>query len=283
MKFPLFQKGLLLCIAAVGLLCVSSAKANIDQSVPAFGDLLRWGVFTLGGGVTDDQDQTSDQNSGSSYIKGDVGVAGNGNISLSGNSVIDGNLYYEADGTYKQSGNAHVTGLQHHGDFDADLNNGVQEAYNSSKQAASYAASGAYASIQNVTGTMNFTAQHDRTGNSTVLSLQNFTLSGSSVVTLSGSASDVFIINVSNQFSLSGSSKIVLSGGLTVNDVLFNVTGKNPNQVQLSGNSELNGVLMANYRTAQLSGNSVVNGEVIANQLNISGNAQVLHPATTSP
>jgi hypothetical protein len=101
-------------------------------------------------------------------------------------------------------------------------------------------------------------------------------------LTLQGSATTNFVLNVSNQFSLTGGSKIVLSGGVAWDCVLFNVVNTG-SDVKVSGQSILNGVLMANKRTVELSAGALVNGEVVANQIKMSGSSEIIHPALSSP
>jgi hypothetical protein len=86
---------------------------------------------------------------------------------------------------------------------------------------------------------------------------------------------------VSNQFSLTGQAKIVLSGAVAWDDVLFNVVG-NGSDVKVSGQSILNGVLMANNRTVDLSAGAIVNGEVVANKIKLSGSSVINHPPVIS-
>jgi len=86
---------------------------------------------------------------------------------------------------------------------------------------------------------------------------------------------------VSSAFSLSGSAKIVLSGGVTWDNVLFNVHGTG-SDVQLNGNTSLEGILMATKRKVGLSNMALVKGEIIANKISLSGSAQVIHPPVTS-
>jgi hypothetical protein len=53
--------------------------------------------------------------------------------------------------------------------------------------------------------------------------------------------------------------------------------------VTVTGQSTLNGVLMATKRTASLSGGSTVNGEVIANKITLSGSSEIKNPTFSSP
>jgi Ice-binding-like len=271
-----------LAIAVSFFLGAFNASANLLQALPTMGDLLRWGVFSLGDFTIDD---TAAKTSGRTYVMGDVGVAGTGNITMSGKSAIDGNLYYRSNGTLKMTGGAKVNGMIFH-NMDAVLDNGVNEAINSSNLAASYASSTFYASLNNITLTdhQNLTifAQGDRPGNSTVLNLQNFSLTGGSTLTLQGTASSQFIINVTKQFSLTSSSRIVLNGGVQWDDVLFNVRGGGSN-VTIDGTSLLQGVLMANNRTVRISGGSAVYGEVIGGKVQLTGGSVVIRPPISSP
>src|SRR5437870_10330687 len=86
-------------IAVSFFLGAFNASANLLQALPPMGDLLRWGVFSLGGNIT--LDDLAAKASGRTYVQGDVGIAGSGNITMSGKSAIDGNLYYRSNGTLK--------------------------------------------------------------------------------------------------------------------------------------------------------------------------------------
>jgi hypothetical protein len=259
----------------------SNAQANILQALPEAGDLLRWGAFSLGGGIS--ETEQTDSLTGTTDIYGDVGVAGNGNITLTGNATIHGDLYYMTNGTLTLKGASKITGTKHHNaSGDTTLSNGVTEANNTSNHAATFASSFAYSGLTSITSSMTLVAQHDRPGNSTVLNLTDIVLGTNQTLTLSGSASDVFILNVSRNFSLGSQSKIVLSGGLAWDDVLFNVKGKGSN-ISLGAGSTLNGILMGTQRLVSMDAGSTVRGEVISNQLTMVGGAQIIHPPVTSP
>lgn len=271
----------LLLLAVVAPFCFGglNAKANLLTTFPEMGDLLRWAALSLGGGVS--ATDSIDQFSGNTDIFGDVGIAGDGNLTMSGGATIHGNLYYYSTGTLKKNGNAMITGTTfHNAASDAQLNNGVTEAMATAAHAFALPATRPQMSI-NLSDHQNLTLT-GALGETVVLKLQNFVLSGGSTLTLQGSATTNFVLNVSSQFSLTGSSKIVLSGGVAWDDVLFNVVNSS-SDVTLSGQSTLNGVLMANNRTVDLSGGSTVNGEVIANKLKLSGSSVIVHPPLSSP
>jgi cytoskeletal protein CcmA (bactofilin family) len=267
-----FQKLLAPCIAALALLTGPRASAELGQVVP-MGDLDRWGIFTLG-----NADQT-DRLSLDSIVPGDLGAAGNGNVTLSANATINGDVYYKNRGTLTVESGATITGSRFNNQ-DALLNNGADEAKAASEAAAAFAAT---RPVDNIvlknTDTLRF---NGAPGETVVLNLKCFKMSGNSTFTLNGAANTTYIINVKKQFSLDGHANIVLTGGLDWNDVLFNVRGTG-DDVLLSRNSSFQGVLMANKRTVRLRDNAIVRGEIIADTVWVQGSGQVIHPPVVSP
>lgn len=270
---------LLVAIAAACLLGAANAQANLLTSYPPMGDLLRWAAFSLGGGVT----STDVALTGTTDIYGDVGVAGSGNITMTGDATIHGNLYYRSNGTLKMSGNSVITGSRIHNQ-DSVLDNGVTEAINTSNYynslPANYPGYTTGSTSINITGKTNLTLT-GAPGQTVVLKLQDFNIT-SGTLTLQGTASTNFVLNISRQFSMSDHSQIILSGGVTWDNVLFNIRGTG-STVTMSGQSTLRGVLMANNRTVDMSGGSLVLGSVIADKIKLSGGAQINRPPISSP
>ena len=270
------KRFLLIGFACVSIFGAAPAHANLLQTFPAMGDLLRWGVFSLGGDINLDNVSAS----GTTYIEGDVGVAGNGNVSATGNVTMIGNLWYRSNGHLTVSGNVKFTGsVFHNSTYDSQLDNGVIEANNTSNQAWAMPVTPTYSGITNITGNQNVTLT-GAPGQTVVLKLNNFTLSSGSL-TLQGAANTTFVINVSKSFSMTNHSSINLSGGIAWDDVLFNIRGNGTN-ANMDGGSTFRGVLMANQRTVSNAGQSTVYGEIVANNIQLSGGAQVIHPAVTS-
>ncbi len=81
-------------------------------------------------------------------------------------------------------------------------------------------------------------------------------------LTLSGTAKDVFIVNVSGNLNLSGKETLGLAGGVTASHVLFNFTGGNGS---VQADSAVYGTLLAPGYAFSLSG--TVTGEVIGSKL----------------
>jgi choice-of-anchor A domain-containing protein len=264
-----------LLLAMAGSFCVgiSGACADLLQVLPEMNDLQRWGVFSLGNSFF------SDHFAGHAYINGDVGVAGAGRIKIAGNAITDGNLYYRSSGILKVSGNGTITG----GSFsseDPELDNGVNEAIASSYNAFALTPTSSHTKI-------NLSRNQSKTitggpGETVVLKLGHFLLRGHAVLTLQGTATTNFIINVKHQFSLTGNAAIVLSGDVQLNNVLFNVR-RSGDDVTLGGHSSLEGILMANKRTVRVIRHSTVTGAVIANRVQLRGGSQVIQPPLVSP
>jgi hypothetical protein len=284
---PKYRKiGLLIALALPIFLGSVSVQANLSSVFgPAATDLMKWGVFSLGGGINE-----ADDFSGQTHICGDVGVDGNGNIKMSGSSTIDGDLYYHTGGTFTRTGSARVTGMIHH-DMASDMvlgttttnANSIDMQANGMSDSMNYTVNGQPGPLTNVNGNQNITVMATAPGTNVVLKLTNFIRNGGTF-TLSGSMTNNFIINVSKQFSLSGSSKIVLSGGVTWDNVLFNVHGTGTD-VTLSGQSTMAGILMATKRTVNISGTVIIGqnqtggpfGEVVGNKVVLSSGARVIH------
>jgi hypothetical protein len=107
-------------------------------------------------------------------------------------------------------------------------------------------------------------------GATNVIDLTSINLGNGQSLTLNGSATDQFIINVSQSFVLN-SGKILLTGGLTPDDVVINVTGSG-NAISSSGGlnneSVINGILLAPNSNIAFSP-ALINGELIAGGSNI--------------
>ena len=119
-------------------------------------------------------------------------------------------------------------------------------------------------------------------GETVTLDIRNFVLTGHSTLTLQGTATTSFIINVTKQFSLSGHSRIILSGGLRWDHVFFNVLGRG-SLISLSGKAQLYGTLTAVQRTVKMGGHSVVYGAVTAKRILLTDAARIIPPPIVSP
>ena len=77
---------------------------------------------------------------------------------------------------------------------------------------------------------------------------------------LSGTSSDIFIVNVTGSADLSGSETLGLTGGVTANHVLYNFTGSG-GSIDILSSGAVDGTLLAPYDDFILDG--TFNGEII--------------------
>ena len=239
-----------------------SSGVNLGDSDQAGGK--RWAVFTLGSGANDVNALSANAN-----IWGDVAFAGSGKSNLSGTGSIRGNVVSQTGGSMVKSSTFGITGVV----SNSNLSQGVTDANNASNSAFALTATAGYPTTINQNTSLSLSGGANQT---VVLQLSDFVLSGNAALTLQGTASTTYIINVTNKFSLTGSSIVQLSGGLTYDNVLFNVRGTG--DVTMGGSAVLNGIVLATNRTVKMSGSATVYGQVIANKVSLSGVSTVRRP-----
>lgn len=267
----LLKSGALWVAALLLSLHVTASASLLTAGVDlgAAGRTKDWAVFTLGG--------CDSSLSGNGRVEGNFGVAGNGGLDMSGKSVLKGDLSLRNIGALDISGKAEILGGTYFNtSTKAVLSQGALDAERASQAAFNLSTTAGYPRELNANQSLTLN------GNGlVVLKLSDFELSGNAALTLKGTANTTFVFNVKEDFSLSGNSKIKLTGGLTWDNVLFNVRGGG--LVSLSGNSQLEGILLATQRSVDVSGNAQVRGQIIASNVSISGNAVVSRPPTVSP
>jgi len=84
-------------------------------------------------------------------------------------------------------------------------------------------------------------------------------LGSSNSLTLSGKASDVFVVNVTGTLKFTGSGGLLLNGGVTANHVLYNILGTN--SISSGVNNQFYGTLLFPKASYALDGNFI--GELI--------------------
>ena len=119
-------------------------------------------------------------------------------------------------------------------------------------------------------------------GETVTLHLTSLILNGSDTMTLEGTATTKFVIEIQNRFSLAGYARIVLSNGLLWNNVTFDLVGRDA-RFRMKGHSELSGIVDGPQRTATLTNHSIVYGEVFARRLRLRRFARIITPPVISP
>ena len=203
-------------------------------------------------------------------IDGDVCIGPNGNLSITGAQFVTGNVRLASGATLRKTGPGSIGGVLR----DQDLDEEITDAMSAATDAAALPCTQMFASLnasQVIVGA----------GGENVLCVGDVILNGGRVVTLSGGASDTFIVNVTGRFALTGASKIVASG-VPPSAVLYNIIGNGP-AVALSGMASIDGTILAVERDIALTP-AIVNGEVIGGQkMSITSNASVRCPSCPVP
>jgi hypothetical protein len=106
-----------------------------------------------------------------------------------------------------------------------------------------------------------------------VVNVTAITLGNGTTLTLSGSATQSFVINVTGRTNVTFDN-ISLVGGLTPANVIFNV--ENGDTITDNSPGTLNGILMDINGSVSLTNNDTLNGEIISgNAINLSNNSDV--------
>ena len=262
---------LLSLIVTTGLFCAGQVRADVADVLPV-GDLERWAAFSLGlNGV-------GDRLLGDAIVQGDFGAAGISRLALTTDSWVQGDIYYRRTGIVRMGQGSGTTGTMQR-DQDVLLKQDTDAALNLSRAAGALASTRNYTNIKlEGSDSLNLSGAP---GETVVLNLGAFAMTGNSLLTLTGTATTSFVINVNRSFSLASAAQIVLSG-VDWNDVIFNVRGRGA-QVQISGTATFQGILLATRRTVRLRDSALVRGEVIADALMMQGLARIDHPPVVSP
>ena len=213
-------------------LSVLIASTLILAAIPAKADVLTLGTLTNYALVDLGTGDTISINSGP--ISGNVLLGGGVKAAFSGgnNGQITGTLYYDSTvtgtNTFGQLQNAPTT---------SQVSTSVTSQAFSYAQAASNYAAGLTATqtYTNISSATTFTG----TGGLNVIDVNNIQ---NAPITISGSASDTFVINISGTFNTN--QKMTLSG-VSASQIIFNFTGTSGNVFQTSGGNQLYGTFLA--------------------------------------
>jgi choice-of-anchor A domain-containing protein len=154
---------------------------------------------------------------GSTVLSGPLGSAANTKVNFSGNPPT-GPLYQSTinTGGDNYNGLTPITGAA----VNSQLAQAVSDAINASIAASALTPTKTISTVIN--GGQTFTGN----GGVNVIDLTaGINMTGASGITISGSASDVFIINVSSQFVSNNGTSVTLTGGVTASDILWNYLG----------------------------------------------------------
>jgi hypothetical protein len=262
------------------------------------GTTPEWAIYVYGAGTASSRfnalDISSPPDATGLQVDGNIAVAGvYSTLTVSGHTSINGDRYEQTTSTESIKSTGTITGSRFSsGTINSQLNSGVTSLKNVSIAAAGLTATAGSPTSLNIG--KNQTRIFDNTpfGGKYVMNLSSFVMGGGNngnggTLTLNGAAGSAFVLNISGAFNLSGQAKILLTGGLTVSDVLFNITGSN-STFTIGGDALFNGTLLAYnssgaQRTLTITGhNTQINGELLANRILLQSGAHVKKPKEKS-
>jgi choice-of-anchor A domain-containing protein len=237
---------------ALGVAFGSLGSAPARADFTGLGQAGNYVVFGLG--------QTSDNNQVNlslATVNGDIAASSGWTVLKMAPSVINGDVFLD-----NRAPAATYSGGAFNGStFSVNLaqaNTDALNAYNNN-------------SVLSPTQTINSSVTTNTTitgnGGLNVIKINgDITLGGSNSLTLSGSASDFFVVNVTGALTMTGSSNLAVSGGVTAAHVLWEFIGPNGGDLSTHvGNNVFGTILAPNYSYSN--GDGTLNGAIIAGAL----------------
>jgi len=263
------------------------------------GTTPEWAIYVYGAGTASSRfnalNISSLPDATGLQVDGNIALAGvYSTLTVSGHSSINGDRYEQTTSTESIKSTGTITGSRFSSStINSQLNGGVTSLKNVSIAAAGLTATAGSPTSLNIGKNQSRIFDNTPFGGEYVMNLSSFVLGGGSsnanggTLTLKGAAGSAFVLNISGAFSLGGNARILLTGGLTVSDVLFNVTGSN-SSFSIGGDALFNGTLLAYnssgaQRTLTIAGhNTQINGELLANRILLQSGAHVKKPKEKS-
>ncbi|MCP3917307.1 MAG: DUF3494 domain-containing protein [bacterium] len=187
----------------------------------------------------------------STGIEGDVALAPGSYQNFHG-GFIDGSLLVDPNANNNHNSGAQISGAV----LARDLAPAIDDALTAAETAAALTPTQTFGNIRT-----NLTIEG--TDGTNVIDIQRVSLRYGEQLTLSGTPSSKFILNVHGRFRLRLFSKLALEGGVRAENVLVNVI-HHGSSVRIAGFSEFNGILLAPNRRVRVAWHSLVQGTVIA-------------------
>lgn len=228
-----------LLAASIGFVAATTGLAQL----PSLGSAADYAVIGL-----DDVDTTI--SSGNTVVHGNVAVGSNGELDFSGGGKVCGRLDHDAGTPINLSGGSEVI----EGAFIIDMSAINADARDAAAEAAALPVTLAVEEL---------TADAIMTGNGglNVIDVAFDVSVSSGLLTIIGNATDAFVFNVHGAMKFSGGAEVVLDG-VNPGQVLWNILGTGQ-RVDFSGNSIINGTVLAVDRSITVSGGTVT-GAIIS-------------------
>lgn len=192
-------------------------------------------------------------------ITGNEGISQGGSISNNAPSTVTGNVYEYSSGQFSGPGavgGSVIVSPSTLTQNDSDVNTALTEISNS------FGPSDVNAT-QTLSGVTSSTTINGNGGLNLIQVNGSINLNGQNL-TLSGSSSDYFVIDVTGSLKLAGTAALNLGGGVTTNHVIYDFTGSSANTIQTDVGDNVYGTLLAPNLAMTLDGHFY--GELIGAQ-----------------
>ena len=206
-------------------------------------------------------------NPGANASQANLGIANGGKLNSSATTVIQGAYYMFSNNRGDSIADTTIVGGTLTGaNVDSKLSTAASDATTASANLAGLTADQTFPNTITTTQTITATVPGQN-----VINLENgINLGNGLTLTLSGSASQSFVINIPDGGITLDSASILLTGGLTAANVIFNLTNTiiGRNNVSVTGSpAVINGIVMDLNGSVSVTGQGdIVNGEVISSQ-----------------
>jgi hypothetical protein len=234
--------------ATLGVLLGGALVSRMQAQVSELGAAANFAGLELSADSSQNSTDEFAISKNTTSITGNVGVAANGYLNYSGGGTITGTIYAGSGATVSISGGSSATG-------------GVVEPYAAMTQIVADAANAAtyYAGLtatqtfSSISGSRTFTG----TGGLDVIDINgNVDFEKGDALTISGNASDQFVINIDassgEDLQFNGGSSIVLNG-VSASQVVFNLIGSGT-ELSTTGDSDTSAVFLAENGSIDISG-----------------------------
>src|SRR5437016_6451973 len=263
------------------------------------GTTPEWAIYVYGAGTASSRfnalDISSSPDATGLQVDGNIALAGvYSTLTVSGQPSINGDRYEQTTSTELIKSTGTITGSRFSSStINSQLNSGAASLKNVSIAAAGLTATAGSPTSLNIGKNQSRIFDNTPFGGKYDMNLSSFVMGGGNTnanggtLTQNGAAGSAFVLNISGAYSITVNAKILLTGGLTVSDVLFNVTGSN-STFSIGGDALFNGTLLAYnssgaQRTLQITGhNTQINGELLAYRINLQSGAHVKKPKEKS-
>jgi choice-of-anchor A domain-containing protein len=259
-------------ITAVLLALTSSSSALADDFGLGTAGPGNWGILETGANQVSFSSNTgiTANNPGASASQANLGINSGGKLNAGGNNIVVAGTYYRFSTNTSDNTNGFTALGGTNTTSDSLLTTAAAQASSASSNLANTALNPPNQTLGTITANTTISAT---VPGRNVINVTDINMGNGTILTLSGSATQSFVINVTGTSNVNFSN-VLLVGGLTAANVIFNVL--NGDTVTDNSPDVINGIIMDISGTVSVTNSDTINGEIISgNQISLSNNSDV--------